>query len=132
MPNFLLDTNAVITIFNNDNHIQAVLTESEVFNISVITIGELNAGAKKSQQRTFNLERLADFIARHSVLDCNMQTTDIYGNIVNELRLKGKPIPQNDMWIAATAIQYNLMLLTNDAHFDQINLLQRTRWKSLL
>jgi tRNA(fMet)-specific endonuclease VapC len=55
-------------------------------------------------------------------------TARFYGTVVMQLRRKGRPIPQNDMWIAATALQHNLTLLTKDTHFDEVNGLAREAW----
>ncbi|GCL35383.1 virulence associated protein C [Sphaerospermopsis reniformis] len=52
------------------------------------------------------------------MLECNTQTSRIYGEIKNQLRLKGRPLPENDIWIAAMSLQYNLILVTRNAHFQ--------------
>ena len=58
-------------------------------------------------------------------LPCDFDTARLYGRIKAELRRKGKPIPENDIWIAAAAIQYGLTLVTRDRHFDFIDGLSR-------
>lgn len=85
-------------------------------------------GAIKSRRSKENLERIDEFIANNTVLGCDAQTARYYGEIKNNLRLKGHPLPENDIWIAAIALQYNLMLVTRDAHFLEIENLQTVAW----
>jgi tRNA(fMet)-specific endonuclease VapC len=68
-----------------------------------------------------NIEKLEEFIVSSSVLESDINTAKEYGIIKNELRRKGKPIPENDIWIAAFAKQYNLILVTFDVHFKEIS-----------
>ena len=56
-----------------------------------------------------------------TILVCDTETARQYGRIKVELRRKGRPIPENDMWIAAVALQHGLTLATRDAHFDAID-----------
>jgi tRNA(fMet)-specific endonuclease VapC len=51
-----------------------------------------------------------------------------YGDVKNRLRLKGRPLPENDVWIAALALQYGLTLVTRDAHFQEVENLQTVAW----
>jgi len=62
------------------------------------------------------------------VLACDTETAREYGQIKNSLRAKGKPIPENDIWIAAIAIQYDLTLVTRDGHFTEIEGLATETW----
>ena len=116
----LLDTSIVIALFAGE---QAVLDHlanvDEVF-ISSIVIGELNYGARKSSRVKENLERIEQFVASNVILACGTVTASHYGEIKDQLRLKGRPIPENDIWIAATAVQYGLTLLSRDEHFGEI------------
>ncbi|MEA5574914.1 PIN domain-containing protein [Anabaena sp. UHCC 0451] len=61
-------------------------------------------------------------------MDCNIETSRKYGEIKNQLRLKGRPLPENDIWIAAISLQYNLILVTRDAHFQEVENLQTVSW----
>jgi len=63
-----------------------------------------------------------------TLLLCDEDTAHHYALIVTELRKKGRPIPQNDMWIAAIALQYDLDLLTRDAHFKEVSNLRIQGW----
>jgi tRNA(fMet)-specific endonuclease VapC len=75
-------------------------------------------GSKKTKS---NLKRLEDFILSSSVINTDIDTAGIYGYIKNELKKKGSPIPENDIWIAALAKQHSLKVLTRDKHFKSID-----------
>jgi tRNA(fMet)-specific endonuclease VapC len=91
-------------------------------------IGELYFGAQKSGRVKQNAIRIDDFADSTVVLDCSLEIAREYGLIKKELRDKRKPVPDNDIWIAATARQHNLTLVTRDAHFDVIDKLDIERW----
>jgi tRNA(fMet)-specific endonuclease VapC len=57
------------------------------------------------------------FSSKVSLLNCNKETARIYGKVKAQLKKNGTPIPENDIWIAAVAIQHDLVLVTNDNHF---------------
>jgi tRNA(fMet)-specific endonuclease VapC len=63
-----------------------------------------------------------------AVLNCNAETARWYGEIKNALWVKGRPIPENDLWIAAIAPEHNLVLATRDAHFREIDTLKVEMW----
>ena len=92
---------------------------SEVF-VPAIAIGELYFGAYKSQRAGENIARIDEFVLNNSVLDCNAATARRYGDIKNRLKEKGQPLPENDIWIAAIAQEYDLTLATRDTHFQII------------
>lgn len=124
----LLDTNIVIALFGQDdvvlNHLQGAI---EVF-VPVITVGELYYGAYRSGRSTENVQRVQEFAAANTVLVCDDQTSSVYGHVKNKLRQKGTPIPENDIWIAALALQHSLVLATRDTHFNVVEGLQIKTW----
>ncbi len=125
---FLLDTNTIIDLFAGKNSVKEnLLHANEVF-ISSIAIGELYYGAYKSCHTDNNLRQIDDFTASCTVLCCNQDTAHEYGIIKNRLREKGMPIPENDIWIAAIARQYDLILITCDKHFFKIEDLKQEKW----
>ncbi len=71
------------------------------------------------------MDRLIDLCP---VLPLDLATAHCYGTLKAALRKKGLPIPENDLWIAASAIQYGLILATRDRHFEQIEGLQIETW----
>ena len=125
---FLLDTNIVIALFAQDkNVIDRLRTADEVY-FPAIGLGELYYGAFNSTRMDENLDRIDQLGLEVSVLPCNEGTAKHYGNIKAQLKRKGKPIPENDIWIAAIAFQYELTLVSRDFHFENISGLQVDRW----
>ena len=125
---FLLDTNIVIALFAQDNNvIEQIRRANEVY-IPAIVLGELYYGAYNSSRKDENLDRIDQLGLEVSVLACNKGTAKNYGQIKAQLKRKGKPIPENDIWIAAIAFQYDLTLVARDSHFDNISELKVARW----
>lgn len=121
---FLFDTNIIIALFAKDPRVHELLTKAEEIFIPCIAIGELYFGAYKSSRVKENIDRINEFSMSNTVLGCNSDTAEKYGKIKNNLKEKGQPIPENDIWIAAISQQYKLTLLTRDPHFDVIESLQ--------
>jgi len=122
----LLDTNVIVALFADEAAVKSQLSAAgEVF-VPSVAIGELCYGARKSMRVVENLARIDEFASHSVVLGCDTETARQYGEIKNKLRLKGHPIPENDIWIAAIALQYDLTLLTHDAHFAEIEGLSLT------
>ncbi len=124
----LLDTNAVIAIFANDQSALQLIRRSDECFLPSIALGELYYGVQRSSRVDENLTRIAAFRSTIAILPCDESTAEQYGRIKKELHLAGTPIPENDIWIAAIAFQYQLNLMSNDAHFDKINGIDRTPW----
>ena len=125
---FLLDTNIVIALFADDAAVRGHLVdEVEVF-VPSIVLGELIYGALKSTRVEANLARLDEFARSNTVLSCDVETAQYYGQIKNTLREKGHPIPENDIWIAAIAMQHDFILTTRDKHFDEVEGLSIEVW----
>jgi tRNA(fMet)-specific endonuclease VapC len=95
---------------------------------SVVAVGELLYGARHSSNAEANLERVSSFVSAIGVLPCEDATAEVYARVKQDLRAKGRLIPDNDLWIASTAIQHGLALIDRDAHFDQIERLERETW----
>lgn len=125
---YLLNTNIIIALFADEVAVKSNLAQADEVFISSIAIGELCYGARKSRRSKENLERIDELVATTAVLGCNIQTARYYGEVKNKLRLKGRPLPENDIWIAALALQYNLTLVTRDAHFQEVENLQIIAW----
>ena len=125
---YLLDTNIVIAIFADEVVVRQQLAGAgEVF-IPSIVLGELYYGAQKSARIASNVARVDEFAATNSVLACDTETARRYGEIKSELRAKGRPIPENDIWIAAIAKQHQLTLVTRDGHFNNVDELLIEIW----
>lgn len=124
----LLDTNIVIALFAKETYIQQQLADTDEVFIPSIVLGELYFGARKSARIDENVARIDKFAAHNTVLLCDTKIARQYGVIKYQLRTKGKPIPENDIWIAAIAIQHQLMLITRDEHFKNIIGLRSKQW----
>lgn len=85
-------------------------------------------GAQYSTQVEKNIENITRLTERYPVLHVNASTAALYGIIKAALRKKGKPIPENDIWIAAIAQQYSLPLITRDKHFNEIDSIAILEW----
>jgi len=107
------------------NHIAAA---KEIF-IPAVVIGGLFFGAFKSTHTEENISRIEKFAFFNTVLSCGAVTGKEYGRIKNLLKKKGSPIPENDIWIAAVAIEHDLALVTRDEHFTNIDGLRRKSWR---
>ena len=126
--NFLLDTNIVIGLFANETSIiEKIKTPSSIF-IPSIVLGELFYGAEQSTKKEENLKKI-DALAQVSlIIECDLETARLYGKMKSQLKAKGAPIPENDIWIGALAQQHGLTLVTRDKHFNNIETLQIESW----
>ncbi len=125
---YLLDTNIVIALFAAEPGIQKRLSAAlEVF-VSAVTIGELRYGAEQSTHREENLARIEEFARSVVKLPIDFTTARHYGEIKARLRSKGRPLPENDIWIAAVAAQHGMTLVSRDAHFHEIDALLLETW----
>jgi len=85
----------------------------------------LTAGVVQEMDRALSDHEL---VKVSDVLTCDAQTARLYGDVKNGLREKGRPIPENDVWIATIALQHGLVLVSRDGHFDEIDHLLREVW----
>jgi tRNA(fMet)-specific endonuclease VapC len=125
---FLLDTNIIIALFGNDALIRARLAYADEVFVSCTVLGELYFGAHKSSNVKKNLKRIEEFASNSAVLSCDADTAQHYGLIKNRLLEKGQPIPENDIWIAAVAKQYGLIVVSRDGHFKEVENLKIEAW----
>lgn len=124
----LLDTNIIIGILAKDEVILARLVETEAVFLPSIALGELYFGAFKSAHSDDNAERIDRLAASTAILYCDGTTALHYGRIKTGLRAKGRPIPENDIWIAAIAQQHGLTVVSRDLHFREIKHLPVEEW----
>jgi tRNA(fMet)-specific endonuclease VapC len=121
-----LDTDVSIKFLNGDTHIDAVLLKYSEICLPAIVVGELVFGALNSKHAEQNLARHRKLIHSTTILTLTEATANTYAKIRLALKKKGKPIPENDLWIAATCIEHKLPLMSSDVHFeyvDQLNLM---------
>lgn len=120
----ILDTNVVIDYFKQNQQITFNIKRAERIYLPVTVVGELYFGAYCSLRPEIKKKEIEDFLPTVQVLIVDMHTVDFYGAAKASLRKKGKPIPYNDVWIAAIAIQHNIPLYTNDTHIREVDGLQ--------
>jgi len=125
---FLLDTNIIIALFDNDSSVINSLTDANEVFVPIIALGELYYGAHKSKYVVKNTVRINKFAESSSVLICDTETSRMYGEIKNDLRAKGRPIPENDIWIAAIAKKNEIILVSRDEHFKEVKGLSIAIW----
>ena len=124
----ILDTNALSAAAEREPSALEVVARAEHLAIPVIVLGEFRLGIAQSRHRASYENWLREWTAAVSVLDIDDDTTHSYAAIGLELKKKGKPIPANDLWIAALCRQYSLPLLSRDRHFDFVSGLRRIDW----
>jgi len=124
----LLDTNAVIALQRSDKAFLEFLSRNPNILVPAIVIGELYFGAFNSGKPAFNIAVIDAFVAKNTILHADEVTGKHYAEIRHSLKKKGHPIPENDLWIAATAIQYQLILVTRDNHFNVVDGLIVETW----
>jgi tRNA(fMet)-specific endonuclease VapC len=125
---YLLDTGIIAALFRGDLEVAEKIETAEELFVSAVTIGELFYGAFNSRRQADEIRKLTDFVQAVRVLDCDSGTAEFYGQVKTKLRRKGRPIPENDIWIAATAMQYELTLAMRDAHFQEVDELGVADW----
>lgn len=124
----ILDTNALSAAADGDGAAVEILGRSGRIAVPVIVIGEYRVGILRSRHRQAYETWLAEWLAAANVLPVEQATAQHYADIALELKTIGKPIPQNDIWIAALCRQYSLPLMSQDHHFDVVSGIQRITW----
>lgn len=122
MSRLLLDTTALSALFRGREDIAAATRAADRLAISPISLGELNAGFRGGERQQQNSAILARFLAspRVRTLVIEPETAERYALIYDALRRAGTPIPTNDVWIAANAMQFGLRVITTDGHFARV------------
>ncbi len=124
----ILDTNAVSALFVGDSALGKILSEEPRHHLPVIVIGEYRYGLLGSRHRD-HLQGLLETLIRESiVLFVDETTAETYSQVRDELRQKGRPIPENDLWIAALARQHHQPVVSRAPHFDEVSGLHRVAW----
>jgi tRNA(fMet)-specific endonuclease VapC len=129
---YLIDTNIIIYSLKNDKNIQAKFIEHEKIPkcISIITYGELLYGAKKSEQAENNCAKVYRIGTLFPVIPIDLPIIEIFSDLKSKYRKTGIVINDFDLLIAATALTYNQILVTNNIkHFEKIRELRTENWK---
>ena len=125
---FLLDTNIITAWLKGETSVADKIDKAKEIHIPIIVVGELYYGALYSTQVEKNIREIKSITSNYNVLKVDEETTIAYGNIKAALRKKGKPIPENDIWIAAIAKRYELVVVTRDKHFKEIESINIKSW----
>lgn len=122
MRPILIDTNAYVAFKRGERLLIEIFQQAEVLGISSIVLGELLAGFECGNRTKKNRDELHEFlsVSRVKLFSVTSDTAAFYSQIYSSLKRKGKPIPSNDMWIAAQALENGCVLCTFDKHFDAI------------
>lgn len=96
--------------------------------VPVVVLGEYRIGIPRSRHRREYEAWLQELMAAVPILDIDRETAQFYADIALELKAIGRPIPMNDIWIAALCRQYDMPLLSRDRHFDVVMGLKRISW----
>lgn len=123
MSRILLDTSAYSAFMRGDVSVKSVLESADEIYLNAIVLGELISGFMIGKSERKNRKELQELLAspRVGILPLDDETPERYAVILCTLREKGTPVPTNDIWIAASAMQYGLKLLTTDSHYAKIS-----------
>ena len=124
----ILDTNALSAYFDGVPEAIATVDAGPSVELPVIVLGEYRFGILQSRRRVLYEEWLSGFLLTTSVLPISEETTRHYADVRLELKAAGRPIPSNDIWVAALARQHRLPVLSRDTHFDRVPGLRRVQW----
>ena len=124
----ILDTNALSAVLDGESDIATIAASPGPFWIPAIVIGEYRFGLLSSKKRRRLESYFQQLVSKCTVLKVDQYTAEIYAQIRFELKQKGRPLPDNDIWIAALARQHNLSLVTRDSHFDVVDGIRRMSW----
>jgi tRNA(fMet)-specific endonuclease VapC len=122
MNKILLDTNCYVAYLAGDREVLQMLTEAKTTFMSIFVLGELYAGFIGGTRERENRNILSIFLKKPSVtiLNASSETAELFGTVKGSLKQAGRPIPINDVWIAAHSLEYGAVLVTRDKHFFNI------------
>ncbi len=117
-----LDTNAYIRLMGGHAQLTQLLESAEEVLVPATVLGELHAGFALGSRREENRRQLDEFLALPGVetIAVTAEVAERYGILVSQLIRRGKPIPTNDIWIAAAVLELGARLVTYDSHFENI------------
>ena len=124
---FLIDTNRYSDFAKGEKSAVELFASADRIFVPYVVLAELHAGFSCGKISQRNEAVLSQFLAnaRVAVLSADLQTTRIYGELFARLRAQGTPVPTNDLWIAALAVQHALPLCTRDEHFAKFQQIPR-------
>ncbi|MDZ4814655.1 MAG: type II toxin-antitoxin system VapC family toxin [Verrucomicrobiota bacterium] len=124
----ILDTNAISALLAGDTDLAEVLDVESRHHLPVIVLGEYRYGLLSSRHRKKLEKLLAELVSESWIISPDEETSLVYAQIRHGLKSSGKPIPENDIWIAALACQHDLHIVSRDVHFDHVPQVKRIVW----
>ncbi len=123
MKRIIIDTNFYVAFKKRDDAAIVTLKKADYIAVNTVILGELLAGFRCGTREEQNREELDLFFdsPRVELLSVDEGTAEFYAQIFADLKQKGRPIPTNDLWLAASAMQHGLALATYDDHFNSIS-----------
>ena len=123
---YLIDTCVLVDAIGKGVHIPLEIEMGDVVFLSTIAIGEFKAGLDNTRRGHRDSDALSDFLSLPNVVQITLTpaTTDLYGKVFRSLREAGRPIPVNDIWLAAQALEHGAVLVSGDRHFEEVANLQ--------
>lgn len=125
---FVIDTNVVIDLLKGSQVIADKIDHAQAILVPIPVLGELYYGAEKSQRRDYHRSQIHYFLQMATVVELTNRTAQEYSIIKAKLQIKGRPIPENDIWIAAIALQYQVPIVTQDHHFNEVENIKIVKW----
>lgn len=119
----ILDTSAYSAFLRGNHEVNSTIQQADEIYLNPIILGELLAGFAMGRNEKKNKDILQVFLSseRIRIIDIDEETSERYAIIIHSLREKKTPVPTNDIWIAASAMQYGLKVLTTDSHYLKIS-----------
>jgi predicted nucleic acid-binding protein len=124
----ILDTNAVSGLLEGHAALEALLAREVRHELPVIVIGEYRHGLARSRLRRRLLPLFEELIRESTILPVTTATATAYATVRESLRAQRTPIPENDVWISALAIEHGLDIVSRDTDFDQVPGVRRRTW----
>ncbi len=124
----ILDTNALSAFFDGDPRLKGLVAKAARICIPVIVLGEYRFGLCGSRLRKVIEPALDGLQAVSDILPIDTETVRPYAKLGDQLKKNGTPIPSNDLWIAALAVQHGLPIASRDKHFDLVPGVRRVAW----
>jgi tRNA(fMet)-specific endonuclease VapC len=124
----IIDTNALSAFVDGDAGVGDILRRQPRAALPVIVLGEFRYGVAESRHRAAYEAWLEAQLTHFEILPVTEETTVAYATLRVALKRSGRPIPANDAWIAALALQHRLPVLSRDSHFDVVPELERKSW----
>lgn len=123
MRKIILDTNAYTQLLAGSETVLDTIAAADLLYMSIFVLGELYAGFAGGSKQRRNRETLHRFLLKPTVkiLNATLETSEVFGMLKNQLKAAGTPLPINDVWIAAHAVETGSIIVTFDEHFKNIS-----------